>query len=198
MRFLLEGAFNGEITFHEAKPECVIALDGFGGEHRNCDLVVLCGFGTQCLVVNVEAKADEPFGDTTVGDYYDRMADSRSNVPARIRQLSLALFGRVPDAAIRKLRYQLLHAAAATLIEAAANRTELGLFLVHEFRCPELNEKKLTQNSTDWEDFVHVFPQLATAQVEKNQILGPVSVPGGGRVRRSVPLYLGKLVTELK
>jgi len=198
MRLLLEGAFNGEITFHEAKPECVIELDDFPGENRNCDLVVLCGVGTQCLVVNVEAKADEPFGDDTIGDYYDRTADSRSNVPARIQQLSLALFGRVPDEAVRKLQYQLLHAAAATLIEAAANRAELGLFLVHEFRSPSLNEKKLTQNSTDWENFVHVFPQLATAQVEKNQILGPVSVPGGGRVPRSVPLYLGKLATELK
>jgi hypothetical protein len=28
-------------------------------------------------------------------------------------------------------------------------------------------------------------------------ILGPVSIPGGGRVPNSVPLYLGKLVTEL-
>jgi predicted kinase len=198
MRLLLEGAFNEEITFHEAKPECVIALDDFGGEHRNCDLVVLCGVGMLRMAINVEAKADEPFGDDTIGDYYDGTADSRSNVPARIRQLSLALFGRVPDAAIRKLRYQLLHAAAATLIEAAANRAELGLFLVHEFRPPRLNEKKLAQNSADWENFVHVFPELAGARVEKDQILGPVSVPGGGRVPCSVPLYLGKLVTEPK
>ena len=197
MRLLLEGAFNGQITFHEAKPECVIELDDFPGENRNCDLVLLLGIG-QRMVVNVEAKADEPFGDDTIGDYYDRTADSRSNVPARIRQLSSALFGRVPDAAIRRLRYQLLHAAATTLIEAAANRAEFGLFLVHEFRSPRLNEKKLTQNSADWENFVHVFPKLAGAQVKKNQILGPVSVPGGGRVPRSVPLYLGKLVTELE
>jgi predicted kinase len=197
LRLLLEGAFNGEITFHEAKPECVIALDDFGGEHRNCDLVLLLGIG-QRMVINVEAKADEPFGDTTVGDYYDLTADSESNVPARIRQLSLALFGRVPDDAIRKLQYQLLHAAAATLIEAAANKAEFGLFLVHEFRCPRLSEKKLARNSTDWKNFVHLFPELAGAQLEKNQILGPVFVPGGGRVPSSVPLYLGKLVTELK
>jgi hypothetical protein len=197
MRLLLEGAFNGEITFHEAKPECVIALDDFGGEHRNCDLVLLLGIG-QRMVVNVEAKADEPFGTMTVGTYYDQKLNTGSNVPARIRHLSLALFGRVPDAAIRKLQYQLLHAAAATLIEAAANKAEFGLFLVHEFRCPCLSKKKLARNSTDWENFVHVFPELEGAQVEKNQILGPVSVPGGGRVPRSVPLYLGKLVTELK
>ena len=93
----------------------------------------------------LRAKADEPLGDDTIGDYYDRTADSRSNVPARIRQLSSALFGRVPDAAIRKLRYQLLHPAAATLIEAAANKTEPALFLVHEFRWPKLNERKLPE-----------------------------------------------------
>jgi hypothetical protein len=182
IRELLEAAFNGEITFHEAKPECVIELDDFPGENRNCDLVLLLGIG-QRMVVNVEAKADEPFGDDTIGDYYDRTSDSRSNVPARIRQLSSALFGRVPDAAIRRLRYQLLHAAAATLIEAAVNKAEFGLFLVHEFRSPRLKQKKLTRNSTDWENFVHVFPELAGAQVEKNQILGPVSVPGGGACR---------------
>ena len=148
MRLLLERAFSAEITFHEAKPECVIGPDDFGGEHRNCDLVVLCGVGRSLLSSMLRAKADEPLGDDIIGDYYDRTADSRSNVPARIRQLSSALFGRVPDAAIRKLRYQLLHAAAATLIEAAANKTELALFLVYEFRWPRLNERKLTQNST--------------------------------------------------
>jgi len=56
---------------------------------------------------------------------------------------------------------------------------------------------KLTQNSSDWTNFVHAFPELAAAGIEKDQILGPVSVPGGGRVPRSVPLYFGKLVTEL-
>jgi hypothetical protein len=194
---LLEAKFGAGITFDEAKPECVIELDDFAGEHRNCDLVVLCNAGAKHMVINVEAKAYEPFGDV-IGEYYDRKTGSGSNVPARIQQLSLALFGREADEAIRKLRYQLLHAAAATLIEAAANRAELGLFLVHEFRSTSLNVDKLTQNATDWENFVHAFPELATARFEKNQILGPVSVPGGGRVPHSVPLHLGKLVTELK
>ena len=108
------------------------------------------------------------------------------------------MFGRAPDEAIRKLRYQLLHAAAATLIEAKDNGAEMGLFLVHEFRSASLNRDKLTQNATDWENFVHAFPELATARIEENQILGPVSVPGGTHVPNSVPLYLGKLVTELK
>ena len=196
MRLLLERAFQAEIAFDEAKPECIIELDDFVGEHRKCDLVVLCNVGAKCMVINVEAKADEPFGDV-IGEYYDRKIGSGSNVPRRIQKLSKALFGREPDEAIRKLRYQLLHAAAATLIEATANEAELGLFLVHEFQSASLNRGKLMQNDIDWQNFVHAFPELATARIEKNQILGPISVPGGGRVPNSVPLHLGKLVTEL-
>lgn len=193
---LLKKTFGKGITFDEAKPECIIELDDFAGEHRNCDLVVLCNVGTKRMVVNVEAKADEPFGDVT-GEYFDRKTGSGSKVPERIRHLSQALFGREPDEAIRKLRYQLLHAAAATVIEARENRAEVGLLLVHEFRSMSLNRNKLTQNATDWQNFAQAFAELSTAQTEENQILGPVSVLGGGRVPRSVPLYLGKLVTEV-
>ncbi len=196
LRELLERTFGAGIAFLEAKPECVIRLDDLPGEHRNCDLVVLCKAQGEDIVINVEAKADEPFGDT-IGAYYDLMLNSRSNVPARIRQLSRAAFGREPDEAIRELRYQLLHAAAATLIEAAASGAQLGLFLVHEFWSQHLNENKLARNRTDWGNFVHAFPELTDARLEKNQILGPVSIAGGGRVPHSLPLYLGKLVTEV-
>ena len=200
---LLESKFGTGVTFDAAKPECIIELDDFVGEHRNCDLVVCCNAGTKRMVINVEAKADEPFGEV-IGEYYDHTAAphpdgqvSRSNVPARIRQLSLALFRREPDEAIRNLRYQLLHAAAATQIEARANEAEIGLLLVHEFRSASLNRDQLNQNATDWQNFVHAFPELASVRIEENQILGPVSVPGGGRVPHTVPLHLGHLVTKL-
>jgi len=194
---LLETKFGTRIIFGEAKAECIIKLDEFAGEHRNCDLVVLCNVDAKRMVINIEAKADEPFGEA-IGEYYDQKAGSGSNVPARIRQLSLALFGRVPDETIRKLRYQLLHAAAATLIEAKDNGAELALFLVHEFRSTNLKTDKLAQNDADWQNFVHAFPELATARIAENMILGPVSVRGDGRVPHSVPLHLGKLITALE
>jgi len=84
MRVLLERAFRTEIAFDEAKPECVIKVDVFAREHRNCDLVVLCNVGAKRMVINVEAKADELFGGVT-GEYYDRKTGSGSKVPARIR-----------------------------------------------------------------------------------------------------------------
>ena len=54
------------------------------------------------------------------------------------------------------------------------------------------------QDHTDWTAFVRAFPELTNADVDKNQIVGPISVPGGGRVPNSIPLHLGKLVTELE
>jgi hypothetical protein len=211
MRQLLEETFRTRVVFREAEPECVIKLDEFAGEHRNCDLVAQCDLGGRRMVINIEAKGAEPFGQT-IGKYYDQTCAStsnegarkpprRSNVPARIRQLSLAVFGKEPDQAIRRLRYQLLHSAAATLIEAQNKNAELGLFLVHEFRSEglgsESRREKFRRNAADWENFVHAFPELATARVEQNQILGPISVLGGGLVPNGVPLYLGKLATEL-
>jgi hypothetical protein len=194
---LLEAKFGIGITFDEAKPECIIEIDEFAGEHRNCDLVVLCNVGAKRMVINIEAKSDEPFGDL-IGEYHDPKTGSGSKVPPRIQRLSEALFGREPDEAIRRLRYQLLHAAAATLIETGANGAARGLFLVHEFHSAGLNKNKLMQNATDWQNFVHAFPELASARIEENQILGPVLVPGGRYVPNSVPLHLGKLVTELE
>jgi hypothetical protein len=197
LRLLLERAFGVPVTCDEAKPECIIELDDFRGEHRNCDLVVLCTAGTQRIVTNIEAKADEPFGDSTVGTYYDQKLNSPSNVPKRIESLSAALFGKKPDTLIRSLRYQLVHSTAATLIEAAAHKAEMGLFLVQEFYSASLNSMKLQQNRTDWANFVRAFPELAGTEVHKNQIVGPITVPGGGRVPNSIPLYLGNMLSTV-
>jgi len=194
---LLTPTFGSELAFEEAMPERTADLDDFEGEGRNCDLVVVCQAGVRRVVISVEAKADEPFGNSTVGDYYDQTLDSDSSVPKRIEQLSNALFGRQPDEVIRRLRYQLVHAAAASLIEADSQDAECGVLLVHEFISTGLSNPKLEQNAKDWAAFVRAFPQLAGATVQTNQILGPVAVPGGGRVPAAMPLYLGKIVTRL-
>lgn len=196
LRTLLNRTFDAEIFFEEAVPECTVELDDFEGETRNCDLVVVCQAGLQRIVISVEAKADEPFGESTAGEYYDKKQGSGSNVPKRIEQLSNALFGRVPDEQIRGLRYQLVHSAAASLIAAQRHHAEIAVLLVHEFISPGLSLRKLKQNSGDWEAFVRVFPQLADAEVCRDKLLGPVSVPSGKYVP-ALPLYLGKLVTQL-
>jgi hypothetical protein len=99
---------------------------------------------------------------------------------------------------VRTLRYQLLHSAAAALIEAKAQKGDYAVFLVHEFHGSRLNPEKVKPNKKDWTAFVNAFPALKGATIKRNQILGPISVPGGGRIDSSIPFYLGNLVSELQ
>ena len=47
--YSLSGHLEEKYVFDEAKPECIIELDEFVGEHRDCDLVVLCR-AKQCVL----------------------------------------------------------------------------------------------------------------------------------------------------
>ena len=48
-------------VIHEGLPEHKVKLDGFKGETRNTDLVLLGHTGQKSIVISIEAKADEPF-----------------------------------------------------------------------------------------------------------------------------------------
>src|SRR5262249_27910101 len=112
---LLRQHFGEDVQLERAIPECITRLDDFPGEHRNCDLVLYGRFASDPLIVNIEAKADEPFGELT-GEYYDQKGQAKrnraggraSNVPSRIENLASTLFGKFDDR-VRLLRYQLLH-----------------------------------------------------------------------------------------
>jgi hypothetical protein len=142
---ILETTFGSGIVFESAEPECVVRLDNFRGEQRNCDLVVRCSVGPRPIVISIEAKADESFGDCYVGDYYDRKLGTRSNIPKRIERLSKQLFGRDLDNDIRELRYQLLHSSVAALIAAKKQSAACAVLLVHEFLSECLDRKNWTE-----------------------------------------------------
>lgn len=195
LKELLSSKFGGQVRFIEGIPECVVRLDNFRGEQRHCDLVAYCHTESVRIVVSIEAKAHEPFGDATVGAYYDSKLATRSNVPLRIQNLSASLFGRF-DTEIRSLRYQLLHSATAALIEAQNCNADIAVFVVHELLSPILDPRKIAQNRAEWARFVHAFPSLRDLGVEENQLLGPVYVPGKPMVPCPAPLYLGHVVSQ--
>jgi hypothetical protein len=67
---LLQKSFpGGTVSPDEARAECKIRLDDFGGEQRNSDLAILGKVSNKRLLISVEAKADESFGEV-VGEYY--------------------------------------------------------------------------------------------------------------------------------
>ncbi len=199
---LLRGHFGENVQLERAIPERITRLDDLPGEHRNCDLVLHGQVLTDPLIVNIEAKADEPFGELT-GEYYDRKAQatrngegerqigSSSNVPKRIENLASTLFGRLDDR-VRDLRYQLLHGTVATLISAEECGASIAVFLVYEFISAGLTPEKVARNRQDWAHFVRAFPETGAVEIAENQILGPIRVPNF-----TSRLYLGHLVSDL-
>lgn len=187
-----------DLDTFRAIPEHKVPLDDFEGNTRNTDMLIIADAPSHRTVISIEAKADEPFERTIA----ERVAAAEktllkspgSKALPRIRQLSRAILGREPNEA-GGLRYQLLHAAAAALIEAKAAGADEAIMLIHEFRSDGCRPRNLERNASDLAAFVAV---LAPDTSRDGALAGPMSVPGGGRVPVDVPLYIGKIVTMLE
>lgn len=185
-RLLTSSPTLGALRLTELHPEVVIPLDSLRGETRNADGAGIATGASGPVAVTIEAKADEPFGPTIA----ERLAavPPRSKAPERVSALTAAVFGDA-DAPVGHLRYQLLHAVAATLVYAADERASAGVFAVFELRNGSCTAANLDRNH---QDFVLFLEALGVKQPETGRLVGPVFVPGGGRVPSAVPLYLGK------
>ncbi len=176
-------------------------LDSFPGKGRQSDLILLGRLNQQRMLIAVEAKADEPFGDT-IEERKNKTQNPESNISERIDKLCLSIFGRKidQDAKIKHLRYQLLHGLAGTLIEAKNQGAKLAVFLVHEFRSPSLQFDRLLENSEDFKKFFRMFPDLNQIEIEPGVLYGPVQIPGDPErkfVPNDIPFLAGKIITDL-
>jgi len=183
----------GPIDIVDAWPEHKIALDSFRGETRNADLAAIANGRDGTVSVTVEAKADESFGELI----RSVLAGPRekSNVPARVEALARGLFGGSGEE-ISDLRYQLLHAAAASLIFAAEHQATAAVFAVFEFCGPSCSQENLRRNKQDLERLLVLLGQPG-GTFQDGQLFGPFAVPGSGRIPGTIPLFVGKTIREV-
>jgi hypothetical protein len=170
-------------------PEMETKLDGYKGNGRNHDLILIGESVGMRTLVAIEAKVDESFGDIASEYIFKRLQDnSITKVPQRIKELSSAIFG---DKDTGAMRYQLIHAIAGTLIEAKNLGATKAVFLVHEF-IPKIGKsKKALQNEIDLMQF---FQLLTNRQnISLGKLIGPLNIPGGGLVPSNIPLFIGKI-----
>jgi hypothetical protein len=179
-------------------PRCAWAevntpLDRLRGNTRNHDLL-LYGHDSKGLdlILAVEGKADESFGKTIK----QRLAEVKrkrkpSHVPERVAQLAQAVLDSTTDA-VQELRYQLLFAVGATLIEAGKHNAQKAVFLVHELLACGLSEKKLRANARDLVSFVRQLGQAPALDVQAGVLYGPLRVKGNAFVPSHVDLFIGK------
>lgn len=185
------------LVIDEAVAEMTTRLDDYRGGSRNHDLVLLGRAHGKTVLVAVEAKADEEFGRRIGEELTAGSAKPNSNIPDRIRLLSLSIFGRPIDADIESLRYQLLHGFAGALIEAKNRQADLAVFVVHEFISSETRPANIARNKADFTEFIRSFAGLSRVSVEAGRLISGIRVPGGPYVPSDVPVLIGKVVTNL-
>ena len=186
----------------EGWPEYVTALPE-KGDGRNHDLLLL-GCRDDCgIVVSVEAKVDEPFGDR-LGDYWHRALRARQSeeptrLPERMEALVSMVFGSGASPDLKpwaSLRYQLLTAVAGTAIEAAKREVDIAVLVIHEFLTHSADAAKVADNAQDLSDFASVLFSHVAHPIQPGRLYGPVVLTSDKNLPRAVNVYIGKAVFD--
>jgi len=150
------------------------------------------------VVIGLEAKADESYGET-IATYRRnalaiRAAGRSTNAPERLSGLltDIGLISLDTHPTFGDLRYQLFSGVAGTLA-AVSEPGELAVFFVHEFATPQTIPAKRAENHADLNRFLgDVFG--APALDVNPWLIGPLGVPAERWAR--TPLYVGHGSTE--
>lgn len=97
------------------------------GHPSQNDILVLAKNKKDLVVIAVEGKVFEPFGET-VGDW---LRDESKGKKTRLKDLSKLL--QLNQNSLQEIRYQLLHRTASAVIEAKRFNASAALILVHSF-----------------------------------------------------------------
>ena len=180
----------GPLRQWRAEPEARVAIDTYPGP-PNIDLLLVAEDDYGPVVIAIEAKADETFGQTL---------DQRARAAARASKPSSKVVDRIGDLLDRfgldikqphvpQLRYQLLTATAAVLTEADRRSSERAVLIVHEFVTPSTHPERRKRNAAALDLF------LATA-LDRQGHLSPGDVTDPILLMKGPPtLYVGKART---
>jgi hypothetical protein len=184
------------LSIETAVAEEQIAFDDFPGGKCNHDLLVRGRCRCGSVVIGLEAKADETFGQTIATYQRDalaaREAGKSTNAPGRLAGLlnDIGFISLQRNPTFGGLRYQLFSGVAGTL--AAAEGGDTAVFIVHEFVTPLTTTKKRSENKQALAEFVGDITG-AIAPGDDWWLLGPFHVPAERWA--SIPLFIGHLTT---
>jgi hypothetical protein len=182
------------------RPPSILSLGG----KRNHDLLLVGTARTGVTVVSVEAKVDEPFGQTVRAALkagQDREAAGQpTNAPKRVEALVAALIEHrdLADDRVLDLRYQLLTGMAGAVAAATVHDAANAVFLVHEFVTHETTDEAQRSNAKDLYDLgTTVFDVEVPTDACAPWCAGPLHVPGDdGFLRNRTRLFIAKAVTD--
>jgi hypothetical protein len=159
------------------------------------DLLVVGGAPSGPLVIGVQGKADEPFGERL--DVWGTRASAEE-----LDRLTTAFFGTTLDVdpLLAPLRFELLSGVAGAVTEGREREARQAVLLVHEFETPWSDDELHRRNAEDVEAFVsRLMPAAERAGDDRAWIAGPGLLAGDGEwLPESADVYVAKLVTSTR
>jgi len=186
-----------KFEFQLCSPEYVSEFDNLRGNGRNHDLLILAlDPDENRIVISVESKVDESFGQT-VGDYQNDIKKKKDkNVPTqadiRISNLKTAMMSSITDSEFIKVRYQLLTVVAGTLSEAKKQKANSAIFVVQTFITNGLDQNKHQINQADLDLFVNLISNGRFKTIKDGTLVGPLRVQGNKFIPDFIDLWIGK------
>ena len=183
-------------------PEHRIKFDDFGGEPRNADLAIIGAIDSRKVAITVEAKSDEPFGDT-VSKTFEKAVErfiknpSESKGVDRIMALGQA-FMRPKNKGEKlygSLMYQLFTAVAGTIAFGIDTNASISVLIINEYITDMTNDSKISRNGQDYLRFLHRLGNDMDSDLSADQIIGPIQIPGEPLFPRNSEFYIGKIQT---
>jgi hypothetical protein len=190
------------LNYMICSPEFISKFDNYGGNDRNNDLLIISEKKTkEKVVISIESKVDEEFGDTvskTIIEANKRIhRNPNSKGLLRIEDLRKTLFGCEKDDQL-PIRYQLLTAIAGTLAEAKQQGSKTAIFIVQTFVSSEINNKKHFENQNDLNRFLNLISESKFPEIKDGDLLGPVRIPGNNEyISCNIDLFIGKYSIQI-
>ena len=194
-------AFKNLLKTHQLKyilcsPEYVSKFDSYRNG-RNHDLLLIAkDKDNKKVVISIESKVDEPFGDTvektSKAAEKKELENDKSKAFERITDLRKDIFGKENDNQ-EKLMHQLLTAIAGTISEAKKQGATTAFFLVQTFISDEININKHNKNKEYLDMFLRVFTKSEDVKLENDKVLGPFRIATNNDYLSSdIDLWIGK------
>ena len=186
-----------QIELTEGIPELVTPLPE-RGNGRNHDLALRGSTEHESVILCIEAKADESFGNATVGEYWlsgiqKRNRGTSTRVPERVEAL-LAMVDPVQaieSSPWKNIRYQLLTAHCGTILQAKKDNATLAVFVVHEFHTNKTSPEKQAANHKELKRFLTVISNDGhDADLQAGKLYGPFNYDG-------IDCLIGKVITKM-
>lgn len=191
-----------KLKYNLCSAEYVTNFDQNGGNGRNHDLLILANdtIGNP-VVISIESKVDESFGDTiaqTVAASTIRFQENENSKGLkRIQELRVALFGS-ENTNQNPLRYQFFTAIAGTIAEAKKQGAKTAFFLIQTFESSEIDKKKHAQNQSDLDEFIKLYSNSKYLSVPPDRLIGPFRVANPTQnLLNDIDLWIGKYRIEI-